>query len=236
MTHTWLRTFRPMIKSGACIALAAIPLSRGADVSASVKSAAGDAAAVNASGPYELIDSSSQIMLQNLNAHRAEYRRDSAKLYKLVDDVLLPHFDTEYAARLVLAKYWRTATPGQRQRFVDAFYKSLLRTYGDALVEFTGERMKVFPLKVDPATDRATVRTEVKRSAGDRIPVNYSLRRTADGWKAWDVTVEGISYVKSFREDFGAEIDQKGLEAVIRRLEAGDFKAPSANAPAKKAS
>jgi phospholipid transport system substrate-binding protein len=64
------------------------------------------------------------------------------------------------------------------------------------------------------------VRTEVKRSNGQKIPVNYSLRKTEAGWKAWDVVIEGISYVKSFREDFGAEIDAKGLDAVIQRLEA----------------
>jgi len=63
------------------------------------------------------------------------------------------------------------------------------------------------------------VRTEVKRSNGEKIPVNYVLRKTETGWKAWDVVIEGVSYVKSFREDFGSEIDQKGLDAVIQRLE-----------------
>ena len=134
---------------------------------------------------------------------------------------LLPHFDTQYAAQLVLGKNWRSATPQQRQRFVDAFYQSLLRNYGSALADFTGDKLKVFPANVDPNADRATVRTEVKRSNGTRIPVNYSLRKTAQGWKAWDVVIEGISYVKSFRDDFGAEIDQRGLDAVIERIEKG---------------
>ncbi len=65
------------------------------------------------------------------------------------------------------------------------------------------------------------MRTEVKRSNGTRVPVNYSLRKTPEGWKAWDVVIEGISYVKSFRNDFGAEIDQRGLDAVIERMEKG---------------
>jgi phospholipid transport system substrate-binding protein len=192
--------------------------------------------AVDASAPYSLIDSASQILLQALDAHRGEYRKDPEKLYALVDQTLLPHFDVEYAARLVLAQSWRTASPDQRTRFVNAFYKSLLRTYGDALLEFTSDRMQVFPVTVDPGADRATVRTEVKRGDGDRIPVNYSVHKTADGWKAWDVTIEGISYVKSFREDFASEIAQKGLDAVIARLESGDFKAPGKGAaPAGKA-
>ena len=86
----------------------------------------------------------------------------------------------------------------------------------------------MLPAKVEPAATSATVRTEVKRSNGDRIPVNYSLRKGDAGWKAWDVTIEGISYVKSFREDFGSEIDQKGIDAVIRRLETQGVKAPAA--------
>lgn len=174
---------------------------------------------VDTSGPGELIDSAANTMLAELDAHRAEYRKDPGKVRALVDRVLLPHFDVDYAARLVLGRHWRTATPEQRQRFVDAFYQSLLATYGDALIEFTGDRMKVFPVKPEPGSDRATVRTEVKRDNGTRIPVNYSLHRTPEGWKAWDVNIEGISYVKSFREDFGAEIDQKGIDAVITRLE-----------------
>jgi len=183
------------------------------------------AADVDASGPTQLIETAAQTMLQRLDAKRAEYRKDPTKVYALVDEVLLPHFDTEYAARLVLAKSWRTATPDQRKRFIDAFYKSLLHTYGDALVDFTGDRIQVLPTNLAANADRATVRTFVKRSNGDKVPVNYSLRKTEQGWKAWDVTIEGISYVKSFRDDFGSEIDQKGLESVIKRLEAGDLPA-----------
>ena len=179
-------------------------------------------------GPRELIETSAQKMLDALEANRADYRKNPKKVEQLVDEVLLPHFDTQYAARLVLGKHWRTATPEQRQKFVDAFYQSLLENYGSALIEFTADKMVVLPFKGDEKADRATVRTEVKRSDGTRVPVNYSMRRTEQGWKAWDVTIEGISYVKNFREDFGAEIDQKGLDAVIRRLETEGVK------PAKK--
>lgn len=181
-------------------------------------------------GPRELVEASAQKMLQALDANRAEYRRNPAMVHKLVDEVLLPHFDTEYAARLVLGKHWRTATPEQRQRFVAAFYQALLENYGAALVEFTADRMVVLPLRGDAASDRATVRTEVKRSGGTRVPVNYSMRKTDQGWKAWDVTIEGISYVKNFRTDFGAEIDRKGLEAVIRRIETDGVKSAKKSA------
>ena len=185
---------------------------------------AADAPAAASGDPGKLVQDAAEGMLKDLEANRDAYRKDPAKLSALVEKYLLPYFDTQYSARLVLGKHWRTATDAQKKRFVDAFYQSLLKNYGSALVEFTSDRMKILPAQVDG--DAATVRTEIKRSNGTRIPVNYSLRKTPDGWKAWDVVIEGISYVKSFREDFGAEIDQKGLDAVIERIEKGG--APSA--------
>jgi len=170
-------------------------------------------------GPSELIDQCAQKMLKELNANRAAYRKDPTKIHQLVDEVLLPHFDTEYAARMVLGTHWRKATAEQRRAFIDAFYQSLLENYGAALAEFTGDRMKVLPFRGDAASGKATVRTEVKRNDGTRVPVNYTMRKTEQGWKAWDVTIEGISYVKNFKTQYGAEIDQKGLDAVIKRLE-----------------
>lgn len=169
--------------------------------------------------PGKLVKAAAEGMLKDLDANRDEYRKDPSKVNALVDKWLLPHFDTAYSARLVLGRHWRDASEDQRKRFVSAFYQSLLRNYGSALADFTSDRMKIFPAQV--SGDNATVRTEIKRSNGTRIPVNYSLRKTPDGWKAWDVVIEGISYVKSFREDFGAEIDQKGLDAVIQRIEKG---------------
>jgi phospholipid transport system substrate-binding protein len=181
---------------------------------------AADAPAPNPNGsPQEIVENSAKRMLQELDKNRAMYKSDPAKLEALVGNVLLPNFDTEYSARLVLGQSWRTATPEQRKRFVDAFYHSLLRNYGAALVDFTGDRFVILPYKGDPNDVNATVRTEVKRSSGDKVPVNFSLHKSPEGWKAWDVVIEGISYVKSFRTDFASEIQQKGLDDVINRLE-----------------
>jgi len=181
------------------------------------------AAAANASqSPSDIVQTAAQGMLKDLDANRATYRQDPARISQLVDKYLLPHFDTEYAARLVLGSHWRTATPEQRKRFVDAFYHSLLNNYGTALVDFTSDRLKVFPAKVAPNSDRATVRTEVRTGNGDRTAVNYSMHKTPEGWKAWDVVIDGISYVNSYRQDFGAQIDQQGIDAVISRLEKGE--------------
>jgi phospholipid transport system substrate-binding protein len=184
---------------------------------------------VDTSDPEKLVRTASDAMLKDIDAHRAAYRKDKTQLYKLVDDVLLPNFDVNFAAQQVLGKHWRNADEQQRSRFVKAFYRSLLQTYGDALVDFTGDRVRFLPYQGDPAASRATVRTEIRRDGGALVKVNYSLRKTESGWKAWDVVIEGISYVKSFQEDFGPEVDQNGLDSLIHRLETGGAR------PAKRA-
>jgi phospholipid transport system substrate-binding protein len=181
--------------------------------------------------PQELMEKVSQDVLRDLDANRAVYAKDPAQLRGLVDKHLLPHFDTEFAARRVLGKHWTTATPEQRKRFIDAFVGSLMGDYGDAILEFTADRLKILPFRGDPAATSATVRTLVKRSGGTEVPVNYTLRATPQGWKAWDVTIEGISYVKNFQNDFGTEINEKGLDHLIERLEAQR----GSHAPATKA-
>ena len=179
------------------------------------------AAADNVPGPapQDLIDTAATRLLTALDVDREAAKTNPARVRHLVDEILLPSFDTDYSARLVLGKHWRDATPAQRQRFIEAFYQSLLRNYGAALAEFTADRMTFLPFRGDLTSGQATVRTEVKRSDGTRVPVNYSMRATAAGWKAWDVTIEGISYVRNLRNDVGAEVDQRGLDAVIERLE-----------------
>jgi len=175
----------------------------------------------NASDPAQMVQAVAQDMLKELDANRAAYRKDPTKIAALVEKDLLPHFDTEYAAQLVLGAHWRAATPEQRKRFISGFYHSMIANYGNSLVDFTGDRLKVYPTKLGSDPKRTTVRTEVKRDNGSTVPVNYSMHLGPDGWKAWDVVIDGISYVKSFREDFGAEIDQKGLDEVIDRMEKG---------------
>jgi phospholipid transport system substrate-binding protein len=181
-----------------------------------------NAAAAADEGPTEVVQEAAQGMLGELDRDRAAYRRDRAKVGQLVDKYLLPHFDTEFSARLVLGAHWRTATPEQRKRFVDAFYHSLLTNYGSALVDFSADRLKVFPTKADPDATRATVRTEVKRANGDRLEVNYYLHKTSQGWQAYNVAIDGISYVNSYRIDFGDQIKAQGIDSVIKRLESGE--------------
>lgn len=211
-----IRTMQRLVQAGFIAGLLA---AGAANVASAADAATPAPAAVDASGPSQLIESSANILLTGIDKNREQFRKDPTGLYALVEQTLLPNFDTPYAAQLVLGTNWRNATPEQRKRFVDAFYKSLLYTYGDAMIDFTGDRLKVYPTKVTPEDSRATVRTEIKRSNGTKVSVNYTLRKTNGVWKAWDVVIDGISYVKSYREDYGAEVQQKGLDAVITRLE-----------------
>jgi phospholipid transport system substrate-binding protein len=179
------------------------------------------ATAINTQDPTQLIQDVASGILKELDANRAAYRNNPKMVRALADKYLLPYFDTRYAAQLVLGRYWRTATEDQRTRFIAAFQDSMLQNYGNALVEFTANRLKVQPGHTEPGSDLTTVSTSITRDNGTSIPVIYVLHKTPEGWKAWDVKIEGISYVKSFRDDFAAQIDQKGLDAVITRLQSG---------------
>ena len=204
----------------ACFALLPAPTTVAAGAPAGA-AAAPAATAGSESGPQELMNDVAKRMFEALDANRAAIKKDSEKVFPLVDQILLPHFDTEYAAQLVLAQNWRTATPDQRTRFVNALYGALLRTYGGAIGDFTADRLKILPYRGEsPATaTQVTVHTLVRRSSGVEVPVDYRMRRTPAGWKAFDVVIEGISYVRNYRNDLGEEVTQKGLEQVIGRLE-----------------
>ncbi len=198
------------------VALAAWPVSHATAADAASASAP---LVVPGPGPQELIQQVSNSLLNDLSANRETYRKDPKKLRELVDKHLLPSFDVEYSARLVLGTNWRTATDAQKNRFVDAFYQSMMRNYGNSMIDFTSDRLTILPYKGEPGSTSATVKTLIKRDSGDPVAVNYSLHATPKGWLAWDVVIEGVSYVKRYKTDFGAEIQQKGLDAVIQRLE-----------------
>lgn len=195
------------------LVLSGVAVAHAADAPAAVQPVPGP-------GPQALIEQVSRDLLRDLDANRERYRKDPAQLRALVDRFLLPNFDTEFAARRVLGKHWTTATPEQRKRFIDAFVGSLMGDYSEAILEFTADRLQLLPFRGDPAATSATVRSLVKRSNGSEVPVNYTLRATPSGWKAWDLTVEGISYVRNFQNDFATEINEQGLEHLIQRLEA----------------
>lgn len=196
----------------------------------------GGAAAGGATGeqPSQIVENVAQRFLTDLDANRSRYRNDPKALRAAVNRDVLPYFDVQFSARLVLGRYWRTATAQQRQRFVDAFENSMFDNYGSALLGFQTNRLHVVPSSVGPEATNALVRTQIHRDDGSSVDVNFALHKTPEGWKAWDVVIEGISYVKSFRDDFGAQIQAQGLDSVIQRLEHGEKPAQLPNPGAHK--
>jgi phospholipid transport system substrate-binding protein len=186
-----------------------------------------------AQDPSQVVRSVAQSFLEDLDAHRQAYAKNPSLLRQAVDRDVLPYFDVRYAAQLVLARYWRTATPQQRTDFINAFENSMFSNYGNALLGFQSNRLQVLPTRAAPGAKDVIVRTVIRRDDGSTVSVNFVLHQTPEGWKAWDLIVEGISYVKSFRDDFGSEIEQQGLDAVIRRLQNGEQPAAIQNAGAK---
>ena len=177
-------------------------------------------------GPEAVVMGTAEAMFDALDANAAALKADPRKVELLVAKILLPNFEVDYAARLVLGSHWRSATPEQQQRFQAAFVKFLTRTYGKAIVSFKREQLSFLPLRGAADPKRTTVQTEVARASGAAIPVDYVLRQTPSGWKVFDVVIEGISYVRNYRTSFGEEIERegkgdpvRGLDALIKRLE-----------------
>ncbi len=171
--------------------------------------------------PHVVVDRAAAEVLKRMDGQRDYLRENPDVLYAMVEEIFLPHFDRAYAAAAVLGRHRRDASGSQRRRFTEALYNYVLRSYADGLLDFTSDRLQILPFRGLPEDTKATVRTKVYLDDGTEVPVNYSLRRSKDGpWRVWDVTIEGISYVKNFREQLDAEIRQDGLDAVISRLEA----------------
>jgi phospholipid transport system substrate-binding protein len=183
------------------------------------------AAAAPPPGPQEVMSDLSMRLFAGLDKTSIKTRRNADKIRPLIDGLLSPHFDLEYAARLVLGIHWRGATPEQRQQFGVVLYQRLLRTYAGAVAEWTPDRFKLLPLRADPQALQVTVHTLVTDSHSAVVPVDFRMRQTAEGWKIFDVTVDGVSYVRIYRDDTDEEIAQKGLDASIARLSKSDTEA-----------
>lgn len=178
-------------------------------------------ASADGRSPEEVVRQTADALAKSIDGRQSQLEANPAELYALVSEVFLPVFDTDYAGRLVLGKHWRTATPAQRQKFIDTFYDFLLRSYSKYVLRFEKDRVKILPNPGgNPDPERAVVRTEMQLPDGTKLPVNYSLRKTEEGWRAFDVRIEGISYVQNYRNQFNSEIGAKGMDAVIARLQA----------------
>ena len=169
--------------------------------------------------PHEQVEQAIVELAEGLAGREDELRNDRAALYELINSVLLPRFDRRYAAQLVLGKNWRNADASQRERFIDGFYNSLLKKYADGVLEFDQDRVQVLAFRGDLSKKRTIVKTNVRLSDGTKVTVNYGFALRKEGWKMFDVSVEGISYIRNYRAEMESEIRATSLDAVIARLE-----------------
>jgi phospholipid transport system substrate-binding protein len=169
--------------------------------------------------PQEVIESAVALLAEKMAGREETLAADRQSLYALIDEILLPRFDRTYAARIVLAKHWNSADEAQRERFIEAFYQSLLRRYADGLLEFEQDRVTVLPFRGDLSKKRTKVRSTVQLNDGSKVAVDYDLVRTDSGWLLFNIVIEGISYVRNYRAEMDSEIRDTSLDAVIERLE-----------------
>ncbi|MBB3227802.1 phospholipid transport system substrate-binding protein [Luteibacter sp. Sphag1AF] len=187
--------------------------------------AAAPAAGVNQS-PTAIVQTIADELSKAIEGHQAELKKDPEKMIAVIDDVFLPHFDIDYASILVLGQNARSASPQQRERFAKAFYNSITHRYAEGLVNYTRGRVQVLPGTGETNDKRTLVRTQVKLDDGKSVSVDYAFRKSSSGdWKAYDVIIEGISYVTNYRNQVDAQIKKEGLDKLTLDLETQGSKA-----------
>ncbi|MGH8528459.1 MAG: MlaC/ttg2D family ABC transporter substrate-binding protein [Nevskiales bacterium] len=189
------------------------------------------AAAATPTPPDQVVQQTTQRISDTIDPRREEFRKDRGKLYQLVEDIILPHFDFEAISRLVLGKSWKTATPEQRTRFAAAFRNQLVRTYSNALLEYSGRQLKYLPLKLVPGARDVDYRAEVHLANGQVVLMSYSLHLVQNEWKVYDITIDAISLVTNYRGVFAGVIRKNGLDGLIKQIEARNAGQAVADAP-----
>ncbi|MEP6898286.1 MAG: ABC transporter substrate-binding protein [Rhodanobacter sp.] len=170
--------------------------------------------------PAQVVQTIADQLATAIEGHRDELKQNQEKLISVIDEVFLPHFDLDYASILVLGQHAREATPEQRERFAKAFYNSITHRYAEGLLNYTRGRVKVLPFNGDLNDKRTVVRTHVVLDDGKLVSIDYAFRKSRSGdWKAYDVIIEGISYVTNYRNQVDAEIRKVGIDKLITNLE-----------------
>jgi phospholipid transport system substrate-binding protein len=169
-------------------------------------------------GPEELVRKVTQEVLDAIRSDKELAAGDRQKALRLAEEKVLPHVDFEEAARLAVGRSWAQANPEQRKALVGEFRAMLVRTYSNAIGAYGGQTMKVLPVRMKPGDTDVTVHNQFTRPGGRPVQVDYSMRKTGEGWKIYDIVVEGISLVLTYRSEFDAVVKQDGIDGLIKRL------------------
>lgn len=177
--------------------------------------------------PDEMVQQATTKMLRSINENRTEIKQSPDKLKSLVEKIIMPHLDFIAASKMVMGKYWRRAEKEQKIKFIRQFRLLLLRFYSSALTEYLNGKDKAlsenlihyFPINLKEGETTLTVRAEIKPESGPAIPMRYRMHLTKKGWKIYDVSVEGISMITTYKNNFASQFKAEGIDALIASLE-----------------
>jgi phospholipid transport system substrate-binding protein len=170
-------------------------------------------------GPEDLVRKVTQDVLAAIRSDKQLAAGDKQKALRLAEEKVLPLIDFEEATRLAVGRAWAQAAPEQRKKLVEEFRKMLVRTYSNAISAYEGQTMKVLPVRMKPGDTEVTVHNQYVRAGGTPLPIAYQMHKTGQGWKIYDITVEGVSLVLTYRSEFDAIVKQSGIDGLIKRLE-----------------
>jgi len=168
--------------------------------------------------PDVLIKNTAQEVLTIVKQDKDIRAGDKKKILALVDAKVLPNFDFDRMTRLAVGKGWRSATPEQKKSLVTEFRNLLVRTYANAFTGYQDQTLEVKPLTLPAGADEVTVKSSIIKPGAQPVEVDYEMEKTADGWKAFDLIVEGASLVTTYRGNFSETIQQSGIDGLIKML------------------
>ncbi len=168
--------------------------------------------------PDALVKRVAEDVLTTIRSDKELQAGNQAKVKQIIETKLVPHFDFARMTALAMGRNWRTATPEQQKRLTEEFQTLLVRTYSGALANYRDNTMDYKPLRMNPGDTEVTVRTEVKRQGQAAVQIDYSMEKTADGWKAFDVIVAGVSLVTNYRDEFNDTVKSSGIDGLIAAL------------------
>lgn len=170
------------------------------------------------SAPEQLIKKTADDVITIIKAHQEEFKQDPSKLYAMVDEKVLQHFDFDRMTDLALGRYKKKADKNQKPQLVNEFRQLLVRTYGKALLEYNDQEIKFLPMRGSVEKGEVTIRSEIEQKGGFPVPMSYELYLKDGSWKVYDISVDNISLVTNYRSGFSKKIKEGGVDALIKSL------------------
>jgi phospholipid transport system substrate-binding protein len=168
--------------------------------------------------PDALIKNTVQEVIAIIKVDKDIQSGDQKKIIALVDAKVLPNFDFSRMTQLAVGKYWRTATPEQKQSLVTEFRNMLVRTYTKVFTVYRDQTVEVKPSKIATDDTEVTVKTVISKPGSQPILVDYEMKKADNGWKVYDISIDGVSMVMSYRGTFATQIQESGIDGLIKTL------------------